>query len=135
VELLRYLCSSTEEGLKLKLLVTSEQKLLRGTKQRFRRERSEVVVKVKPLNDADAAKFLDEKLPRPLSKRWLGIQDLVPCTNEHITNAIQDHPTLKELLRVAEGHPGTLVRRSHGCSRQEGNQQGVVLARFLPRRC
>ena len=107
VELLSYLCST---GGHLKLLVTSEHELLRDTKQRFRGDGSEVVVKVEPLKDADAATFLNENLPQPFKKTWLGLNPRAPCTPADIASAIQNHPVLKEVLGEAQGHPGTLVR-------------------------
>ena len=107
VELLDSLCSTEKH---LKLLITSEHKLLRDTSKRFSGDGSEVVVRVKPLKDADAANFLNENLPRHFTKTELQIPTGVPCTPKTITYAIQNHPTLREVLTSAQGHPGTLVR-------------------------
>ncbi len=122
VELLGYLCS---RGGHLKLLVTSGQELLRDTHQRFNGDGSEVVVNIEPLRDADAAKFLNEKLPRPFSKTWLGLHPRAPCTPEDITNAIQNHSVLKEVLKEAQGHPGTLVRGAVTAVEREEDSAGL----------
>lgn len=110
VVLLNALCSMGERE-RLKLLVTSEQRLLLGTQERFR-DGSEVEAKVLPLKPEDASKFLIDQLPRNFTKTELGLQRFVPLTSEVIRDAVQKHPDLKDV--IMEGHPGTLVRVRRG---------------------
>lgn len=106
VELLSSLCSKGQRE-RLKLLVTSEHRLLLETHERFR-DGSEVEAKIEPLKPVDASKFLIDKLPRNFTRSELGLQPKVPLTNEVIRNAVQNHPKLLDVIK--EGHPGTLVR-------------------------
>lgn len=110
VELLASLCSMGE-GERLKLLVTSEQRLMPETHERLR-DGAEVEAKVEPLQPVDASQFLIEKLPRSFTRSELGLPRFVPLTNKDIQDAVQYHPELMAVIR--EGHPGTLVRLRGG---------------------
>lgn len=106
VTLLSNLCSVGGRR-HLKLLVTSERRLQPGTDARFR-SGAEVEAKVERLKFPDDAKLLVENLPRKLTKRDLGLQSCVSAAG--LLEAVQEHAVLKEVLRRAGGHPGTLVR-------------------------
>eukprot|EP00903_Cladosiphon_okamuranus_P015149 g14007.t2 len=106
VELLASLCAMGG-GERLKLLVTSEHRLLPETHERFR-DGSEVEAKVQPLTPVDASKFLRDKLPRNPTKGELRLPIDCPLTDEMIISAVKDHPELRDIIN--EGHPGTLQR-------------------------
>eukprot|EP00752_Nemacystus_decipiens_P002493 g2344.t1 len=97
---LNSLCSMGEH---LKLLVTSEQSLLRDTNQRFRHG-AEKVAKVKKLRRRDAAELLVDKVPTRFTKAELGLRS--NCTRDDILDVLMAHP----VLEAADGHPGTLLR-------------------------
>ena len=120
VEVLASLCSKGDEK-RLKLLVTSEQRLLPETHERFR-DGSEVEAKVEPLEPGDATEFLIDELPRKFTKNELRLPKRVPLTKEIVNDAVQKHPELMDVIK--EGHPGTLVRGV-------GGRRGYILCRYV----
>ncbi|CBJ30253.1 SH2 domain containing protein [Ectocarpus siliculosus] len=106
VQLLCNLCSIGDGG-HLKLLATSEHKLLSGH-ERFRGG-TETVARVEPLETRHASELLMDNLPRNLELTELGLESGGLSLADVLT-AVQNHPVLKEVLEIAEGHPGTLVR-------------------------
>ncbi|CAN0387205.1 unnamed protein product, partial [Ectocarpus fasciculatus] len=106
VELLSNLCSRGGGG-HLKLLATSEHKLLSGNE--CFHGGTEMVVKVKPLETRHASHLLYgnfslDTLPKELGLKGGGL------SFTDVLIAIENHSVLKEVLGIAEGHPGTLVR-------------------------
>ncbi|CAN0532236.1 unnamed protein product, partial [Ectocarpus sp. 12 AP-2014] len=106
VQLLCNLCSMGDGG-HLKLLATSEHKLLSGNE--YFRGGTEMVARVEPLETRHASELLMDNLPRNLELRELGLQSGGLSLSD-VLSAVQNHPVLKEVLEIAEGHPGTLVR-------------------------
>ncbi|CAM9707476.1 unnamed protein product, partial [Ectocarpus sp. 12 AP-2014] len=106
VQLLCNLCSLGDGG-HLKLLATSEHKLLSGNE--YFRGGTEMVARVEPLETRHASELLMDNLPRNLELRELGLQSGALSLAD-VLSAVQNHPVLKEVLEIAEGHPGTLVR-------------------------
>ncbi|CAN0514706.1 unnamed protein product, partial [Ectocarpus sp. 8 AP-2014] len=106
VHLLCDLCSMGDGG-HLKLLATSEHKLLSGN-EGFRGG-TEMVATVEPLETRHASELLIDNSPRDLQPEELGLRSggLSPTD---VVSAVQEHPVLKEVLEIAGGHPGTLVR-------------------------
>ncbi|CAB1101248.1 unnamed protein product [Ectocarpus sp. CCAP 1310/34] len=107
--LVQFLCNlcSMGDGGHLKLLATSEHKLLSGNE--FFRGGTEMVARVEPLETRHASELLMDNLPRNLKLRELGLQS-GGLSLADVLSAVQNHPVLKEVLEIAEGHPGTLVR-------------------------
>ncbi|CAB1107063.1 unnamed protein product [Ectocarpus sp. CCAP 1310/34] len=106
VHLLSDLCSMGGGG-HLKLLATSEYKLLRGNG--YFRGGSEMVATVKPLKMQHASELLMDNSPRDLQPEELGLQS-GGFSKADVVSAVENHPVLKEVLKIAGGHPGTLVR-------------------------
>eukprot|EP00752_Nemacystus_decipiens_P002487 g2338.t2 len=137
VELLASLCAMGD-GERLKLLVTSEQRLLTETHERFR-DGSEVEAKIEPLKPSEACQFLREQMPGSFKRSELGFSSRVPLTDEMIDAAVQNHPDLMDVIR--EGHPGTLQRLAPTLLDNLGNGDVKAMAarcraefRDMPRR-
>ncbi|CAN0233456.1 unnamed protein product, partial [Ectocarpus fasciculatus] len=106
VELLSSLCSRGGGG-HLKLLATSEHKLLSGNE--CFHGGTEMVVKVERLETRHASELLMDNLPRDFQPKELGLKSGGLSLTD-VLIAMENHPVLKEVLEIAEGHPGTLVR-------------------------
>ncbi|CAN0110971.1 unnamed protein product [Ectocarpus sp. 4 AP-2014] len=106
VNLLQDLCSMGGRG-HLKLLATSEHKLLSGN-EGFRGG-TEMVATVEPLKPLHASELLIDNSPRDLQPEELGLRS-GGLSKAHFVDAVQNHPVLKEVLKIVGGHPGTLVR-------------------------
>ncbi|CBJ30255.1 SH2 domain containing protein [Ectocarpus siliculosus] len=106
VHLLGDLCSMGGGG-HLKLLATSEYKLLSGNE--VFHGGTERVAEVEPLETRHASELLIDNSPRDLQPEELGLQS-GGLSKAHVVSAAQNHPVLKEVLEIAGGHPGTLVR-------------------------
>ena len=59
---------------------------------------------MRKLRARDAAQLLVDKVPTRFTKKELGLPS--DCTREHILSTLENH----EVLKAADGHPGTLVR-------------------------
>ncbi|CAM9461294.1 unnamed protein product [Ectocarpus sp. 13 AM-2016] len=106
VHLLCDLCSMGGGG-HLKLLATSEHKLLSGN-EGFHGG-TEMVATVEPLKTRYASELLMDNSPRDLQPAELGLRS-GGLSKAHVVSAVQNHPVLKEVLEIAGCHPGTLVR-------------------------
>ncbi|CAM9924266.1 unnamed protein product [Ectocarpus sp. 12 AP-2014] len=106
VHLLGDLCSMGGRG-HLKLLATSAHKLLSGNESFH--GGTEMVATVEPLNTRHASELLMDNSPRDLQPEELGLRS-GDILKPDVVSAVQDHPVLKEVLKIAGGHPGTLVR-------------------------
>ncbi|CAM9791684.1 unnamed protein product [Ectocarpus fasciculatus] len=106
VQLLCSLCSMGGGG-RLKLLATSEHKLLSGNE--CFRGGTEVEARIEPLETRHASELLMDNLPRNFELKELGLKS-GGLSLADVLSAVQNHPVLKEVLEIAEGHPGTLVR-------------------------